>query len=423
MKQVLVMPKINYSLDLPFAEQIAYLQGKIRLPTETWQDIYGSAHDRAFVVAGATKAELLTDLHNAVIASAKTGMSLQQFAKQFDSIVAKHGWADLANDKEYRAWRAKTIYDTNLRMSHAAGRYNQMTRPEVLSAFPIWEYVHRTMENPRLIHKAWNGTTLYANDAWWSVHYPPQGFGCKCTVYARPASYADQLSESPVDEYETVKWQGKEIRIPKGVQAGFDYVPKMDWYPNLDRYPQAISKQLVADWMIDGVFYRWIERINQQKKDLANAEAMSRMDKTAKVTAMRQMDTGEKYPVAVLSDTQKQLLGSQTAVINLSEFDALKQAISRDGNVGFDVKSYTKVQRVIDDATLIVRQYYDKETKELSRRTLWVEGFVEGKKSRYSAVLHQSADGSEIYLKSYRLDSTKDTAIKKRGEVLFEKTE
>ncbi len=418
------MADIAYNFELPFAEQIAYLKQKVRIPTESWQDIYGSVHDRAFVVAGATKAELLTDLHNAVIKAASEGMSLGAFSKEFDAIVAKHGWADLANDKAYRAWRAKTIYDTNLRMSHAAGRYNQMTRPEVLQAFPIWEYVHRTLENPRLLHKAWNGTLLYANDPWWSVHYPPQGFGCKCTVYARPASYADQLSESPIDEYETVQWQGKDIRTPKGVQAGFGYVPSVDWYPNLDRYPQAISKQLVADWMVDGVFYRWIERINSQKQTLAEqTQAMADMDKTAKVAAMRQMDTGEKYPVAVLSDTQKQLLGSQTAVINLSEFDALKQAISREGNVGFDAKSYTKVQRVIDDATLIVRQYYDKETKELSRRTLWVEGFVEGKKSRYSAVLHQSADGSEIYLKSYRLDSTKDTAIKKRGEVLFEKTE
>lgn len=418
------MADIAYNFELPFAEQIAYLKQKVRIPTESWQDIYGSAHDRAFVVAGATKAELLTDLHNAVIKAASEGMSLGAFSKEFDAIVAKHGWADLANDKAYRAWRAKTIYDTNLRMSHAAGRYNQMTRPEVLQAFPIWEYVHRTMENPRLIHKAWHGTLLYANDPWWSVHYPPQGFGCKCTVYARPASYADQLSESPIDEYETVQWQGKDIRTPKGVQAGFGYVPSVDWYPNLDRYPQAISKQLVADWMVDGVFYRWIERINSQKQTLAEqTQAMADMDKTAKVAAMRQMDTGEKYPVAVLSDTQKQLLGSQTAVINLSEFDALKQAISREGNVGFDAKSYTKVQRVIDDATLIVRQYYDKKTKELSRRTLWVEGYVEGKKSRYSAVLHQSADGSEIYLKSYRLDSSKDTAIKKRGEVLFEKTQ
>ena len=415
------MVDIAYNFELPFAEQIAYLKNKIRIPTDSWQDIYGAAHDRAFVVAGATKAALLKDLHDAVIKAASEGMSLGQFSKEFDGIVSKHGWADLAGDKEYRAWRAKTIYDTNLRMSHAAGRYNQMTRPDVLQAFPIWEYVHRTLENPRLLHKAWNGTLLYANDPWWSVHYPPQGFGCKCTVYARPASYADQVEDAPIDEYETVKWQGKDIRTPKGVQAGFGYVPNMDWYPNLDRYPNQIAKQLVADWMVDGVFYRWIERTNAQKDVVKQMDGYDKLSNLDKNRLIREQDTGEKYPVAVLLENQKSLLGVSTQVINLSEYDALKQAISREGNVGFDAKSYTKVQRVIDDATLIVRQYYDKDTKELSQRTLWVEGFVDGKKSRYTAVLHQTADGSEIYLKSYRLDSTKDAAIKKRGEVLLDK--
>lgn len=268
------MADIAYNFELPFAEQIAYLKQKVRMPTETWQDIYGSAHDRAFVVAGATKAELLTDLHNAVIKAASEGMSLGQFSKDFDSIVSKHGWADLAGDKEYRAWRAKTIYDTNLRMSHAAGRYNQMTRPDVLSAFPIWEYVHRTLENPRLIHKAWNGTTLYANDAWWSVHYPPQGFGCKCTVYARPASYADQLSESPIDEYETVKWQGKDIRMSKGVQAGFDYTPRMDWLPDINRYPPAIAHEYVKTLSMAGVLQRMAQRSQVDSERLAEYETL-----------------------------------------------------------------------------------------------------------------------------------------------------
>ncbi len=415
------MTQIAYNFELPFAEQIAYLKQKVRIPTDSWQDIYGAAHDRAFVVAGATKAELLKDLHDAVIKAASEGMSLGQFSKDFDAIVSKHGWADLAGDKDYRAWRAKVIYDTNLRMSHAAGRYNQMTRPEVLQAFPIWEYVHTTLENPRLQHLAWNGTMLYANDPWWSVHYPPQGFGCKCTVYARPASYADQVEDAPIDEYETVKWQGKDIRMPKGVQAGFGYVPNVDWYPNLERYPNQIAKQLVADWMVDGVFYRWIERTNAQKDTVKQTEGYEKLSSLDKNRLIREQDTGEKYPVAVLSENQQSLLGVSTQVINLSEYDALKQAISREGNVGFDAKSYTKVQRVIDDATLIVRQYYDKDTKELSQRTLWVEGFVDGKKSRYTAVLHQTADGSEVYLKSYRLDSTKDTAIKKRGEVLLDK--
>ena len=45
-----------------FQEQIDFFRKKLNLPTETWQDIQRAAHDRAFVVAGVTKADLLFDL-------------------------------------------------------------------------------------------------------------------------------------------------------------------------------------------------------------------------------------------------------------------------------------------------------------------------------------------------------------------------
>ena len=49
-----------------FQEQIDFLRRKLNLPSETWRDIQRAAHDRAFVVAGATKADLLHDLRKAV---------------------------------------------------------------------------------------------------------------------------------------------------------------------------------------------------------------------------------------------------------------------------------------------------------------------------------------------------------------------
>ena len=172
--------------------------------------------------------------------------------------------------------------------------------------------------------------------------------------------------------------------------------------------------------MADRVFTRWIGRMNNQREDLTQSEGYNDLSTLDKNRLIRQADTGERFAVAVINPVQKQMLDVDTQTIWLSEYDALKQSVSRQGNRGFDASSYQKVQRVIDDASLIVRQIH-KPTGDLSQRTLWVEGFMEGKKSRYSAVLHQTADGSEMYLKSYRLDSTKDAAIKKRGEILFEK--
>ena len=45
------------TFQLPFQEQIDFLKQKVRLPTLTHRDISSRGHDRAFVVAGAMKAD------------------------------------------------------------------------------------------------------------------------------------------------------------------------------------------------------------------------------------------------------------------------------------------------------------------------------------------------------------------------------
>ena len=54
-------PKLAFALRRPFAEQVAFFRGKLGnlVPTATWRDLWKSQHDRAFMVAGAAKADLL----------------------------------------------------------------------------------------------------------------------------------------------------------------------------------------------------------------------------------------------------------------------------------------------------------------------------------------------------------------------------
>lgn len=75
---------------LPFAEQIAYFRQKINLPTASYLDIYGSAHDYAFVVAGAHTQEIMTDFRHALDDVIEQGGTLEGFRKRFDEIVKKH---------------------------------------------------------------------------------------------------------------------------------------------------------------------------------------------------------------------------------------------------------------------------------------------------------------------------------------------
>lgn len=162
----------------PFDEANQFLRNKINLPTERWDDLQKGMHARAFTVAGATTDGVLSDFRAAIEKAQTQGTSFEAFQKDFDNIVAKNGWSY----KGARGWRARTIFETNLRTAHAAGRYQQMTRPEVLADRPYWMYRKSNSASPRAEHAVWDGIVLLASDPWWQTHYPPNGWGCKCKV-------------------------------------------------------------------------------------------------------------------------------------------------------------------------------------------------------------------------------------------------
>lgn len=412
------LAQVQAGFGLPFDEQIAFFRQKVRIPTATYKDMQAHQHDQGFVVAGAMKADLLQDLKDAVDKAIAEGETLAQFRARFSDIVQTRGWTGWtgSDSAEGVAWRTRVIYQTNLRTSHAAGRWQQMTTPEMLQARPYWQYRHTTRDNPRLKHQRMNNKVLPAQHTWWQTNYPPNGWGCGC--YVRTLSDIDlQAQGLTVDS------------SPTGNIAshGWTHAHGSTWHPNLDKYDHRIAKQLVADNMRAGVFERWIARMYDQRDALKQDPEFVALDKLEQNKVIRLQDKRERFAVAVMTPEQKELLDVDTQTVYLSEFDALKQAISREGNRGFDASSYGKVQRVLDDAVLIVRQIH-KPTQTLSRRTLWVEGYStdetgKKRKSRYAAVLHQTEDGTEVYLKSYRLDNSKAEKIKKRGEVLFEKSQ
>lgn len=169
-----MLPSAEY-MQLPFQEAIDFFKRKIKLPTSTWKDLWQGMHSRAFVIAGALKSELLSDLHEAVGKGIAKGTTLAEFRKDFDKIVQRHGWKYKGN----RGWRTAVIFNTNLSTAYSAGHYKQMTDPDVLKARPFLRYVGSSSAEPREDHMKWYNTVLPAEHEFWKTHMPPNGWGCK----------------------------------------------------------------------------------------------------------------------------------------------------------------------------------------------------------------------------------------------------
>ena len=217
---------------LPFAEALAFFKDKLSLPTQKWDDLLGSAHDRAFVVAGVMLADLLADLRAAVDQAMTDGQTLESFRKDFAKIVTDRGWLK-DKSRRYLAWRSRVIFETNLFTSYAAGRYQQLK--DVADARPYWRYRHSDASVvPRPAHVAWDGIILRHDDAWWTHRWPPCGWSCKCYVESlseremkKSGLAVTPTADIPYNGTVTVvdKKTGEVTTLPEGVDRGWDYAP------------------------------------------------------------------------------------------------------------------------------------------------------------------------------------------------------
>lgn len=294
---------------LPFDEAMDYFRQKVNLPTERWTDLWEGMHSRAFVVAGAMKGELLSDLRAAIDKAIAEGTTITDFRKAFDDTVKRNGWSYRGS----RGWRTGVIFNTNLRVAYSAGHYRQMTDPDVLKARPYWRYIGGLSEHPRPLHRSWSGTVLPADDPWWDTHFTPNGWGCKCKVvsHSRPEIERDGLkvSDKAPDDgfYEwTDKETGEVVKVPNGIDPGWAYNPgKAAW-------GQRLAEETMSSWKAQGA-NAW-ERLTP-----GNWETYGRPEKAPAVKAKKALDYGIERSVKGMEGALKGILGGEERIFSFKE--------------------------------------------------------------------------------------------------------
>jgi len=224
-------PKLDVKVgSVPFNDSIDFLRSKLDIPTSRWDEMLGEAHAKGFTVAGATKVDLLNDMHSLVNDALANGTTITDFRKGFDEAVQKHGWTY----KGKRGWRTRVIFDTNMRTARMAGRWQQFQRVKDRRPFIIYMTVGDG--RVRLEHRRWHKIVLRADDAWWDTHFPPNGWGCRCYVINASQRDLDRLelevSEAPPLELtERINPATGEVygMVPKGIDVGWDYNVGKAW--------------------------------------------------------------------------------------------------------------------------------------------------------------------------------------------------
>ena len=178
---------------LPPEEAIAYFKAKGYNLAESWdwRDVWQKEHATMFTVAKTAGFDVLKDIHAAVDDAISQGLTLKQFQARLTPILQAKGWwgkqeppdpltGEVKSVQLGSPRRLQIIYDTNMRMAQAAGEWARIQRTKATS--PLLRYTAILDGRTRPLHRAWEGTILPVDHPWWSTHYPPNGWRCRCST-------------------------------------------------------------------------------------------------------------------------------------------------------------------------------------------------------------------------------------------------
>ena len=368
-------PRLLGAFRRPFKYQVAAYRLRLRelAPTARWDDLWQESHDRAFMVAGAMKADLLADLAAAVDKAIAQGTGLEEFRRDFRKIVAERGWHGWTGEgtKKGEAWRTRVIYRTNMATSYAAGRWAQI----LAEGAKFVVYRHGNSLEPRVQHLAWDGLILPIDHPFWATHAPPNGWGCSCYVNgADTIREAQRLGGKPGKELPP-GWDARDPRTaaPTGIDKGWAYAPGASvagtiaaLAPKLEALPERVSVDLIQSWLRASLFERWLK------------------------------NPVEAFPLVRLAEADGEALGAKTLVAYLSPGTARKQLAAHPE---LEPAEYALAQLVVSAPT---ETFTETNLATGTRSRIFVLSLPDGPAGGYVLVVKATVSGEGLFVTSFR---------------------
>lgn len=210
-------------------------------PSFAWQDTWQEAHALAGTVAKSTGFDILKDLFDGLDRALAEGRTLQDFARDVRPTLVRKGWwgravmVNPATGLPERVQlgslrRLRTIFDTNLRVSYAAGHWASFERNK--AERPWLRYVAILDGRTRPEHAAQHDVTLPVGHRHWNVWAPPNGWNCRCALTSLSDEELEELGirptetpPAPPDRPWLNRRTGLVDQVPEGIDPGWAYNP------------------------------------------------------------------------------------------------------------------------------------------------------------------------------------------------------
>jgi hypothetical protein len=164
---------------------VRWIEGKAPREIGNWSELGAEEYQRAFTAAQTAGYDVIGDLYDGLTRVYAQGGTERDFAELVVPVLQQKGW--LGGDGHAIGQRVALIYDTNLRMSRAAGRWQRIQRAKAFMPFLLAVTVRdsRVRHPPKskhADHRAWQGIVLPVDHEFWTRFFPPIWFRCRCDV-------------------------------------------------------------------------------------------------------------------------------------------------------------------------------------------------------------------------------------------------
>lgn len=387
-------------IGLPPEETVAAFEARDTLrATVRWHEMWEADHARAFTVAKVAKLDLLAEIQASLADVIANGGTLEQWQANLEPYLRQQGWWGEVRNRALTGTddavnvgprRLRTIYDTNLRVSRAAGRWQRIQA--LKQSRPFLRYTAVMDARTRPLHREWHGTILPVDHPWWDEHFPPCGWFCRCAV--RQLSQRDldrngwSVGEPPKSGPPKLYYpagRGEPVAVPAGIDPGFAYNPgKASMAAIADKAVRALDATAPRDLAVARAV------LDDFVQSRAYLEALS--------------EPGVNVPVMVLDDRLAAAIAAEARVVRFSSDSYLKQSGRTDrsrGHGDLTIADYRELPGIgAAPDRLFVSGAKD-------RHTILVK-HADGR--WYVAVLKTAANGTEIYLQSFRRAAESDVA-------------
>jgi Phage Mu protein F like protein len=324
--------KITAVVGLPPEDTVRAFDARGDLRTTVdWREAWHGDHARAFTVAKIAKLDLLEDVRTSLADVVHNGGTFEQWQANIIPTLQRAGWWGKVQDPELTGTtdpvfvgsrRLRNIFLTNMKVSRAAGQWTRIQARKHIAPYLAYSAVDD--DHARRLHALWGGllegprVILHVDDPAWDWLFPPNDWGCRCSVIQLSQRDLDRLgwkvSPSPPSRGpERAFWRpgaSQPEMVPAGIGPGWEYNPgRASMRAISDKAAAAIAREAAHDF--------------------ASAQAVltDLVDSPALLAALDEPDTA--FPVMLLDQDLRDRVGAGSPVVTLSGKTFAKQRVDQ----------------------------------------------------------------------------------------------